>query len=121
MGKAKGNVAKKPDRTDAEEKTYYKGKVRGLQKRVKVLEREVSRLTKYLVQANFEMVGEDDGDITIKAPPKDTGWKCDECDHDECHELTLPFRGGFKTYFTCRQCGNRTRIVADERVDTSGE
>ena len=61
-------------RSDAEEKEYYKGLVRKRDKRIKLLEREVSRLTKYLMRDDTGYDWDEEESKII--PPKPDSWIC---------------------------------------------
>ena len=114
----KRSRSSKPKISDAEEKEYYRGLVRKRDKRIKLLEREVSRLTKYLMQADFDHYCEEDEPI-IKAPKKTSNWSCPKCNHSECDELIIGRGMSMRKYVTCKGCSNRTRVIInDESMDT---
>jgi len=107
------------NKSDIEDKEYLKGLLRKKDKRIKVLEREVSRLTKYLMRADFDYNYDENEEVVIKAPHKEEKWKCSECGHAECSEITLSPGNIARKFITCKGCGNRTRIdLNDETVDT---
>jgi formylmethanofuran dehydrogenase subunit E len=109
----------KKHRTDAEDKEYYKGVIRKQSKRISALEREVSRLTKYLMRADFEYDIVDETPV-IKSPSKGT-WECKDCNHTEKSEIQVRHNSIVKYYITCKGCGARSRILINEQhVDTNG-
>jgi len=116
-------MIKKPKivRSAAEEKKHYKGVIRDKNKRIKILEREVSRLSKYLVREGFEYKW-DEEENQVASPNQGPDWECVKCEHNECYEFELPQGSSIRKYFTCKNCGNRTRAVIDGKVmDPSGE
>ena len=98
---------KKLPLSDAEEKEYLKGEVRKKDKKIKSLEREVNRLTKYLMreEVNYEWNEEE---LKIKAPAKEKQWKCPGCNSTKKDEITLPQGNIVKKYIICKDCGKKT-------------
>lgn len=110
----------KKHRTDVDDKEYYKGVIRKQNKRILILEREVNRLTKYLMRADFEYDIVDEHPV-IKAPNKGT-WECKDCHHNEKSEIEVRHNNVIKYYITCKGCGSRSRVVINEQhVDTNGQ
>ena len=90
--------------SDAEEKEYLKGEVRKRDKRIKSLEKEVGRLTKYLMRDDWDFDW-DEKESKVKSPKK---WKCSKCGFDRFDQIELPQGDIIKRYVTCKGCGHRT-------------
>lgn len=102
-------------RSEVEDREHLRGIIRKKDKRIRLLEREVSRLTKYLMRVDFDVVYDED-EPRIKAPPREPDWTCKECGGHECDELILPQRNLIRKYTTCRDCGNKTRETIDDKT-----
>lgn len=102
--------------SDAEDREHLRGLIRKKDKRINLLEREVSRLTKYLIKADFDVFKEEEvveNVARIKAP-LNKDWTCENCDGHDCAEIIIPQRNSTRKYITCRGCGNRTRLTINE-------
>lgn len=111
----------KTRRSESEEKEYYKGLIRKKDKRIKILEREISRLTKYLARGEVECEW-DSEEGRIKSPANHDQWVCERCGSTECDELVLPQKHLVRKYITCKKCGNRSRVEIDgSPMATNGE
>ena len=107
-------IKTKIKRSEAEEKEYYKGLVRKKDKRIKLLEREVARLSKYLMRSDWEEDHEEIEQKPVNTKKKKT-WVCVKCGADDYDEITLPQRNLIRKYTTCNGCGNRTRVTIDDK------
>ena len=110
---------KKIKRSDLEEKAYYKGLVRKKDKRIKSLEKEVSRLSKYLMRDDWDYEWDED-ESKLTAPKKEKVWSCVKCETSEYHELIVPQKDSFRRYTTCKNCGNRTKVIIDGKIVDAG-
>ena len=109
----------KHSRSESEDREYLRGIIRKKDKQVKLLEREVLRLTKYLMRVEFDVSWDDKDEPKIKAPTRPSDWKCSECGHYACDEISLPQGSVVRKYVTCKQCGDRTRVIINGKpVDT---
>jgi len=109
---------KKPERSEKESAQFYKGQIRQLKKRIKVLERENSRLSKYLRNAISWLPEETEDQVPIPSL-RTPDWTCKSCGHTKCSEVVLPQANGKKTikHIKCLNCGDREKIVTEEKGD----
>lgn len=110
---------KKPERSEKESAQFYKGQIRQLKKRIKVLERENARLSKYLRHA-ISWLPEEEEDDRVPIPSLRTPeWTCKLCAHTKFSEVVLPQANGKKTikHIKCLNCGDREKIVIEEKGD----
>jgi hypothetical protein len=105
--KSKVKSADSGDREDSKE--YYKGVIRHQKKEITILKREVSRLTKYLINANHEYRLDDDETPVIVAPPKPDEWVCASCGSKEKYEYTFTRLDRTVYYVTCKDCGAKDK------------
>lgn len=115
--------AGRSDFEDREDREQLRGLVRHLRKRVKALERENSRLTKYLIHANYEADWSDPEEPVIKSPRNgESDWKCVSCGSTDHKKLDIPRLNCIIRYITCDGCGIRSKVTLDEQpVDSGGE
>ena len=107
----------KMEKTDKENSEYQRGEIRKLKKRVRMLERENARLSKYLRNTIDWLPDEEDAPIPSLRPPK---WECKACGHTKFSELILPFSSGrVIKHRKCLECDEREKIVTmpEEGVD----
>ena len=108
---------KKPERSEKESVQYLKGEVRQLKKRCKILERENSRLNKYL-RAAISWLPDDEESVDTPIPSlRPTEWTCKPCGHTKKTEIVLPQADGKVTrkHVKCLNCGHKELYI--EQVD----
>jgi DNA-directed RNA polymerase subunit RPC12/RpoP len=111
VAKQKGR-SKLTDSSDKEDsKEYYKGIIRHQKKEITMLKREVSRLTKYLINANHEYRLDEEDLPVIVAPPKEDEWKCSKCGSKDKFDYTFTRLDRTVQYVTCKECGLKERSV----------
>ena len=98
---------RKHTRSDGEEKEYLHGKIRLLEKRIKMLERDNHRLLKILMQNSI--VPEDMKPKKIKIK-KDIDFLCEKCKNEECEVVELWAADGKRKFIICKSCGHRKRV-----------
>lgn len=91
-----------------DEREFLAGKVRALEKRLRISERENARLAKYIKQLQAEPDEDSETEESLDAIRK--------CGHNGCkstefHYLNLPN----KRYITCKQCEHRN---VERNLDT---
>lgn len=116
---------KKPERSEKESAQFYKGQIRQLKKRVKILERENSRLSKYLRNAISWLPEESESEPETELIPslRPTAWTCKPCGHTKYSEVVFPQANGLKTikHVKCLNCGDREKIIIEEKGDEESD
>ena len=108
-------IKKQPERSEMDEKHHLKGVIRDQQKRIKVLEREISRLKKYLTHNAQIEVEFDENDIVIKAPKREREWECVACGCPEFNDTFLPLPNGeVRSFRVCQKCYKREKLNDDK-------
>ncbi len=112
----KGRSVTRSEKNKAE---HAQGKIRALEKRLKIAERENARLLKFINTHEFELSGEDT-EVSEKSSKKRT---CQQsgCKSTEFFLFELPSKTGIKRFFTCKTCGKREKESVERSVDTRGK
>lgn len=99
--------------SSADEKEHMRGVIRRQGKTIKSLKKEVSRLSKYLKNANFEYEYIDEDELFIKAPVvEENKWECSKCGVVDDFSTFEIFQGTQEVKYTkCNKCRYREKEI----------
>ena len=111
MLKGRGNNT----RSDKDKNEYVAGKVRALEKRLRIAERENARLKKFIGSRDYELYDEDSED---QKPSKKRVCKQPGCKSTEFFFLEIPNKIDIKRFYTCKACGKREKESVKRPLET---
>ncbi len=103
-------------RAEKDKSEHLLGKIRSLDKRLRIAERENARLTKYIQTREYELSGDTDNEAPGRASK---GRVCTNggCGSEEFYVMDIPSKIDIKRFYTCKKCGKREKENVSRPVE----